>query len=134
MIRKICSGLLIMISLMGLVWTAENAAGTKVAFAEPFIKLDYGQKMGKIPVWWMADKGSVRIAGTIAKPEFRIRATLCNEHYDMDERHYRFTQRNGEWIYWWDGWTGKHESISSHNWNTVKGNRLANDLLYIAIH
>lgn len=132
--KRIFSCLLMAVVLLGTVWTATNLVDSKSAYAAPFIKLDYGEKMGKSHVWWSVDKGSLTAAGKMTNPILKIRATLCDEYCDMDERYYSFSHdNNGEWVYRWDGWTGKHAPISSGgSWKRVKGDRLANDILYIA--
>jgi hypothetical protein len=52
----------------------------------------------------------------------------------MDERDYQFETLYGKWFYRWDGWTGKGDRVSSGVWRPVKLDKLANDILYIAIN
>ncbi|MDD7057333.1 MAG: hypothetical protein PUI26_11100 [Selenomonadaceae bacterium] len=100
---------------------------TNSTFADPCIKLDYGQSY-----YWLVDKGTLSTYGKISQPCLCIRAyretPYCSEGY----RNYRFTQVNGVWKFCYDGYTGKTQYIPAGNWEPVAGNQLANDILYIA--
>lgn len=102
------------------------------ACAKPFINIDYGEHEGKMHVWWMVDKGSVK--GQPPASPLSIRAILCDNYTDRECRDYKFQQKNGQWYFRWDGLTGKSSPISSgSDWKEVSGDRLANDVLYIAL-
>ena len=107
--------------------------GTSVVNAAPWIDLGYGNSQGKAT--WAVDRGSLTAGGKIPHPIILIKAVLSDEYSEWEEREYRFTEQEGVWKYMWTGYTGKHSYISSGgNWEKVSGNRLANDILYIATH
>ena len=115
-----------------IVLTGVQIMGTAVVNAAPWIDLGYGNSHG---AKWSVDKGSLTACGHIPHSTLRIKASLCDEYSEWEQREYRFTKQEGIWKYMWTGYTGKHSYISSGgNWEKVSGNRLANDILYIATH
>ncbi|WP_037354613.1 hypothetical protein [Selenomonas sp. FC4001] len=95
------------------------------------IVLDYGETVGNLHAKWYVDLNSLQKADK----EIKIRVGLATEHYDVKDRHYHFMKANDKWLFRWNTpAAGKHDTESSGSvWQNVATERLANDILYIAL-
>ncbi|WP_033170593.1 hypothetical protein [Selenomonas sp. ND2010] len=130
-LKKLKSNLVACCFGAAITLTGLHLMQPSVASADPWIDLGYG----KYQATWSVDRGSLMASGRIPNTVLRIHAVLADDYAEFEERDYRFTQQDGTWKYMWTGYTGKHAYISSgSNWQRVSGDRLANDILYIATH
>lgn len=108
------------------------------AFALPNVNIDYGETFNGHHSWWAVDKGSLKHGGKSSRPEdwtwVDIQASYVNYYYEIEARKYHFVSTKNGWKYSWKGWTGKHAPISSEHEELVSNDRLANDILYVALH
>ena len=111
-----------------------QAVNPTTTFAQPFVTIDYGEHQGNMHVWWSVDKGSAWVKGSPPKRTLCIHASLENGYNEVECRDYSFRQKDGQWYYQWNGFTGKHAPLSSgFGWKKVSKDKLANDILYIAL-
>jgi len=101
--------------------------------AAPFVKLDYGETRNGHHVFWYVDKGSLDLCDLYTG----IEVNLENENYLEEHWIYKFFETKNGWGYTRIGYTGKGAQINTHEKTAgklVANNRLANDILYIALH
>lgn len=102
-------------------------------YAAPFVKLDYGETRGRLHVFWLVDKGSLDSRDTYTS----ITVELEDGYSVVEHWIYKFFETKNGWVYTRTGYTGKGTPIKTHEKATgelVANNRLANDILYIALH
>lgn len=104
--------------------------------AYPGVRIDYGETAGNTPCFWYVDLATLRKTGTSDNLLIKVKVSLGTEQYSILERHYQFIKQNGIWVFkWTEPFGGKHNaSDSGPVWQNVSNERLANDVLYIAIN
>ncbi|WP_185753612.1 hypothetical protein [Selenomonas sp. AB3002] len=121
------------ISLCTLITNPQHSA-----YAHPLVRIDYGDIIHGQHSWWAVDKGSLKHGGrTSDKKDWTwvdIEVSYGNYYEEIEFRKYHFVSTQNGWEYTWKGWTGKHAPISSGREELVSNDRLANDILYIALH
>ena len=106
--------------------------------AHPLVRIDYGDIIHGQHSWWAVDKGSLKHGGrTSDKKDWTwvdVEVSYGNYYEEIEFRKYHFVSTQNGWVYTWKGWTGKHAPISSEHEELVSNNRLANDILFIALN
>lgn len=105
-------------------------------WAYPGVRIDYGETTHNVPCSWYVDFATLEKSGTNDNPMIKIMVSFGTEQYEILERHYQFIKQNGKWVFKWrEPFGGKHEvSDSGPVWQNVSSERLANDVLYIALN
>ncbi len=106
------------------------------AQAYPGVRIDYGETYHNVHRFWYVDLATLRKTGTSDNLLIKVDVSLETEQYSILERHYQFIKQNGIWVFKWTvPFGGKHNaSDSGPVWQNVSNERLANDVLYIAIN
>ena len=126
---------IIMLGLaLSILLSAQLSYKCNTAFADPFIKIDYGETSFNHSLYWLVDKGSIRKSGTAANPQFFVYAGKESSFAVFCERKYYFAQKDGNWKYCYESWTGKGVYKGKSSWHYVSSDKLANDILYIVLN
>lgn len=97
-----------------------------VAEAAPMVKLGYYEDGPYSNSVYSVDRGTLMTKGKMNAPKLVV--TVAVEKNDtLKSVEYQFCQQNGVWKYMWFRSNGKDSGI----WQSVSGNRLANDILYV---
>lgn len=109
---------------------------SSVVQANPGVRIDYGETSHNTPCFWYVDFATLKKSGTSDDQMIKVNVSLNTEQYTILERHYQFIKQNGIWVFKWTvPFGGKHNaSDSGPVWQNVSNERLANDVLYIAIN
>ena len=106
------------------------------AQAYPGVRIDYGETYHNVHRFWYVDLATLRKTGTSDNLLIKVDVSLETEQYQILVRQYQFIKQNGIWVFKWTvPFGGKHNaSDSGPVWQNVSNERLANDVLYIAIN
>lgn len=133
MISMTCKKLIMILAVtLGFFGGLHFFSASEVS-AAPFVKLDYGETRNGHRVWWYVDKGSLDLCDLYTG----IEVSLENEHNLEEHWIYKFFETKNGWGYSRVGYTGKGALIKTREKSTgklVANDRLANDILYIALH
>lgn len=107
---------------LGIALTVGCLGVPSVAEAAPFIELGANYNG---PEFYTVDKGTLMASGKINRTILRV--TVISDFEGVKKNHaYRFTKADGKWMFVCDT-----DKKSKGKWIAVKGNRLANDILYV---
>lgn len=127
--KKLIMTLTLMLAIIGGI----HFSTSNTVSAAPFVTIDYGETRHGHRVWWVVDKGSLDLCDLYTG----IEVNLENE-YNLEEHWiYKFYETKNGWGFSRVGYTGKGAQIKSHEKATgklVANDKLANDILYIALH
>lgn len=102
------------------------------------IYLDYGEIYMKNPVHWWVSLNEMKKYGTKDNPTIEMGAYKIRQNMEgvLDFKIYTFTKQNNKWVYkWYTPTSGRsqNEASSGTQWQDMSTDRLASDLLRIAL-